>query len=113
MNGYGLELAVITFFIIGIFHPIVIKAEYHFTRRCWPVFLAAGVLLIGGSFFAENIMVSCILGVAGCSCLWSIKELFEQHNRVKKGWFPANPKREVGESKDREPQKSQESNKIG
>ena len=58
MNGYGLELAVITFFIIGIFHPIVIKAEYHFTRRCWPVFLAAGVLLIGGSFFAENIMVS-------------------------------------------------------
>ena len=80
MNGYGLALAVITFFIIGIFHPIVIKAEYHFTRRCWPVFLAAGVLLIGGSFFAENIMVSCILGVAGCSCLWSIKELFEQHN---------------------------------
>lgn len=104
MNGYGLTLAVITFFIIGIFHPIVIKAEYHFSRRCWPAFLAAGLLLIGSSFFAGNTMISCISGVTGCSCLWSIKELFEQHNRVKKGWFPANPKREA--------QESQESNKT-
>ena len=28
----------------------------------------------------------------GCSCLWSIKELFEQRERVRKGWFPENPK---------------------
>jgi hypothetical protein len=25
--------------------------------------------------------------------LWSIKDLFEQEERVKKGWFLANPKR--------------------
>jgi len=27
------------------------------------------------------------------SCLWSILELFEQEERVKKGWFPKNPKK--------------------
>jgi len=33
------------------------------------------------------------LGVIGCSCFWSIKELYEQRERVKKGWFPDNPNR--------------------
>jgi hypothetical protein len=27
--------------------------------------------------------------------LWSIKELKEQRRRVKKGWFPQNPKRSL------------------
>ena len=48
MNFYGVVIAVITFMIIGVFHPIVIKAEYHLTERCWPLFLAAGIVLIGG-----------------------------------------------------------------
>ena len=41
-----------------------------------------------------------LLGVLGCSCLWSIQELFEQEKRVEKGWFPANPAKAnlVGES---------------
>lgn len=93
MNFYGLEIAVVTFLIIGAFHPIVIKAEYHFSYRCWPVFLAAGLILIGISVFINGPILSCILGVAGCSCLWSIKELREQHGRVAKGWFPENPAR--------------------
>ena len=45
MNFYGVVIAVITFMIIGVFHPIVIKAEYHLTERCWPLFLAAGIVL--------------------------------------------------------------------
>jgi hypothetical protein len=28
------------------------------------------------------------------SSFWSIKEVREQHERVRKGWFPMNPKRE-------------------
>jgi hypothetical protein len=28
------------------------------------------------------------------SCFWSILELFEQRERVRKGWFPKKPKRE-------------------
>lgn len=93
MNFYGLAIAVVTFLIIGAFHPIVIKAEYHFTYRCWPVFLAAGLILIGISVFINAPVISCILGVTGCSCLWSIKELKEQHGRVERGWFPVNPAR--------------------
>ena len=38
MNYSGLIIAVITFLIIGIFHPIVIKCEYYFGTRCWWVF---------------------------------------------------------------------------
>ena len=54
VNFYGLAIAVVTFLIIGAFHPIVIKAEYHFTYRCWPVFLAAGLILIGISVFIND-----------------------------------------------------------
>jgi hypothetical protein len=34
-----------------------------------------------------------LLAVWGASSLWSIGELFEQRERVAKGWFPKNPKR--------------------
>lgn len=93
MNFTGLILAISTFFIIGIFHPIVIKYEYHFGVRGWWIFLLCGLFFIIGSLFVANNIVSPILGVIGCSCLWSILEIFEQRQRVKKGWFPMNPKR--------------------
>ena len=41
----------------------------------------------------KNAILSPVLGVIGCSCFWSILELFEQKKRVEKGWFPMNPKR--------------------
>ena len=56
-------------------------------------FLLAGIAFIVGSMLTANVIVSSILGVLGASCLWSIGELFEQKQRVKKGWFPMNPKR--------------------
>ena len=34
-----------------------------------------------------------MLGVIAFSSFWGIGEVFAQHNRVKKGWFPMNPKR--------------------
>lgn len=89
MNFLGLIIAVATFLVIGMFHPIVIKAEYHL----WWAFLVAGVGFIVASLFAANNVVSPILGVIGCSCLWSILELFQQKKRVERGWFPMNPKR--------------------
>ena len=78
----GVIIAVSTFLIIGIFHPIVIKTEYYTGTRLWWVFL-----------FIENVIVSSIFGVVGASFLWSIGELFDQRKRVLKGWFPMNPKR--------------------
>ena len=52
-----------------------------------------GVVFTATSLFLENPVFSSVLGVTGCSCFWSIRELFEQRERVKKGWFPENPKK--------------------
>ncbi len=93
MNFSGLIIAVITFLVIGVFHPIVIKSEYYFGTKCSWAFAIAGAAFILASLYAENSMVSPVLGVVGCSCLWSILEIFEQRERVRKGWFPMNPKR--------------------
>ena len=78
---------------IGIFHPIVIKAEYYFGTRCWWVFLLLAVICIAGSLLTTAIIPSTILDVVAFSSLWSILELFKQRKRVAKGWFPKNPKR--------------------
>lgn len=93
MNFQGIILGFSAFICIGIFHPIVIKSEYHFGVRCWPVFLIAGLLCCAASLFVENVYASVILGVFAFSCFWSILELFQQRERVRKGWFPKNPKR--------------------
>lgn len=89
----GIATAVVTFLIIGLFHPLVIKCEYHFGIKCWIVFLIAGLLFLGASLLIQQAVFSIILGAIGCSCLWSILEIFEQRKRVQKGWFPKNPKR--------------------
>lgn len=94
MNFIGLIIAFATFLTIGIFHPIVIKSEYYFGTRCWWVFLLSGIAFVALSLFVENQILSTLLGVVGCSCLWSILEIFEQKERVQKGWFPMNPKRQ-------------------
>ena len=82
-----------TFLVIGLFHPIVIKSEYYFGTKCWWVFALTGVAFITASLLVENGILSPILGVIGCSCFWSILQIFEQRERVRKGWFPKNPKR--------------------
>ena len=89
----GILIGVISFLSIGVFHPIVIKAEYYFSKSCWPVFLIAGILLMIISAMIENVVLSSALAVVGMSSWWSILELFHQEKRVQKGWFPANPKR--------------------
>lgn len=93
MNLHGVMIAVACFLVIGVFHPIVIKAEYYFSSKCWPVFLAGGVLFLAASLRVRGVTASAILGVIGCSFLWSVLELQEQRKRVERGWFPKNPKR--------------------
>ena len=93
MNFTGLIIGVATFLCIGIFHPLVIKAEYHFGVRCWWVFLVMGLMCIAGSLLVASTILSTLLGVTAFSSLWSILELFKQRRRVEKGWFPKNPKR--------------------
>lgn len=89
----GIIIAVTTFIIIGVFHPIVIKSEYYWGVKCWPVFALLGTALLAISLFISNVLLASVIGVTGCSALWSILEIFEQRERVRKGWFPKNPKR--------------------
>ena len=89
----GLIIAVVTFLIIGAFHPIVIKSEYYWGVKCWLVFALVGIILLGISLFVQNVLLAAIIGITGCSSLWSVLEIFEQRERVRKGWFPRNPKR--------------------
>ena len=89
----GVLIAVCTFLIIGLFHPLVIKTEYYTGTRLWWVFLVLGLAVVGVAFMVENVFWSSVLGVLGASLLWSIGELFSQKKRVEKGWFPMNPRR--------------------
>lgn len=89
----GLIIGAISFLIIGIFHPIVIKCEYYFSDRIWPIFLIGGLIFCALSLFVNQIVISVTLAVTGFTMLWCIGELKEQTERVKKGWFPQNPKR--------------------
>lgn len=89
----GALLGLATFLIIGIFHPVVIKAEYYFGVRSWWAFLIAGVVGVGAALFIASVFWSALVAILGISCLWSIIEVFEQRERVIKGWFPMNPKR--------------------
>lgn len=89
----GIIIAAMTFLTIGIWHPIVIKTEYHFGTRPWVIYLIVGIACIVGALFIENTLLSAIVGVFGASALWGIGELFHQRRRVLKGWFPKNPKR--------------------
>ncbi len=92
MHFDGLIIAVLTFLIIGAFHPIVIKSEYYFGTKIWPLFAICGALSLGLAIFCESVFWQAVLGVLGCTFFWSILELFEQKKRVARGWFPKRTK---------------------
>lgn len=101
MYFHGILIGLISFVCIGIFHPIVIKCQYHFTEKIWPLFLVIGLICLGISITIENVVLSSIIGVFGCSSLWSILELKEQTKRVQRGWFPENPKHTTSSKENR------------
>ena len=95
LNTYGLSglfIGLCTFLIIGLFHPLVIKGEYYFGEKIKWAFLAGGVLFLVLSVLCHSLLLSAIFGVTSFSSFWGIKEVTEQVERVRKGWFPANPK---------------------
>ena len=92
-NFSGIIIGVATFLIIGLFHPLVIKAEYYIGVNSWWLFLLLGILSAIASLLVVNLIISILLGVVAFSSFWSIGEVFQQKKRVEKGWFPANPKR--------------------
>ena len=92
MNIEAIIIGVASLAVIGLFHPIVIKCEYYFSSKVWPIFLIAGLVFLAAALFSDGI-AAYISALIGTACLWSIVELKEQKKRVERGWFPKNPKR--------------------
>ncbi len=93
-NVNGLIVGLLTFLMIGIFHPLVIKGEYYFGVKVWWAFLIGGIFGVLMSLCCEALVGSILWGVFAFSCFWSILEVFEQRKRVAKGWFPKREKKE-------------------
>lgn len=91
MNFTGLLVGLSTFLIIGLFHPLVIKAEYYIGVKSWILFAIAGIMFAAASIAVGHLICSTILGVVAFSSFWSILEVFQQRERVRKGWFPEGP----------------------
>lgn len=93
LNWQGLAIGACTFLIIGLYHPLVIKGEYYFGLKVNYAFALAGVIASTLALITTSTFWSAILAVVAFSSFWGIKEVYEQRERVRKGWFPANPKR--------------------
>ncbi len=93
LQWLGLVVGLSVFIIIGLFHPVVIWTEYYTGTRFWWVFLVLGLLSLVASLLLSAVLLSCIAGAFSFCCFWTIKELFEQKERVKKGWFPKRPEK--------------------
>lgn len=89
----GIIIGVVTFFLIGIFHPLVIKGEYYFGKKINKYFALFGLIFVLVSIYIESLIPSIFAGVIACCCFWSIGEVNEQEERVLKGRFKENPKR--------------------
>ena len=94
-NFSGILIGVATFLIIGLFHPLVIKAEYYIGVKSWWLFMLLGILSAMASLLVADLILSILLGVVAFSSFWSIGEVFQQKKRVEKGWFPANPRKKT------------------
>ncbi|MDR2611140.1 MAG: Maf family nucleotide pyrophosphatase [Clostridiales Family XIII bacterium] len=88
----GPVVGIVTFVIIGLFHPLVVKTEYHIGKKIWPLFLVCGLAFTTASMLIANPYLSVILAIIAFTCFWTIVELHEQEKRVAKGWHPRKPK---------------------
>ncbi|GMO37569.1 MAG: DUF4491 family protein [Candidatus Azobacteroides pseudotrichonymphae] len=93
LNFNGLIIGLFTFIIIGLLHSLIIKVEYYWGIKPWRVFLAISIISAIASIVTPNFFISALCGILAFTSFWSIFEIFQQVKRVKRGWFPENPKR--------------------
>jgi hypothetical protein len=89
----GFVLGLFMLFSIGFGFFWVIKLEYHLGANIWKAVLVIGLLICAGSLFMPSFTSSALLGIFGGSVVWGATELPAQALRVRKGLFPANPRR--------------------
>ena len=92
-NLEGFLAGLAAFFIIGLFHPVVIKLEYYYGKRFWWLLFLPGVFFALFSLWLSG-LYSIMSGCIGFALFWSTAEIFMQHRRVLKGQAKKNPKRE-------------------
>jgi len=89
INGILIGLA--SFVITGIFHPVVVKLEYHYGTKSWIWLCIPGIIALIISLFTSTI-ISIVLGVLSFALFWSCIEIFKQRTRVLQGRARKNPK---------------------
>lgn len=92
LNWQGFLVGLAAFFMIGLFHPIVSRMEYHLGKQSWWMLFVPGMACLGTSLLLTSLW-SILLGCLAFSFFWSTYEIFLQHERVMKGRAPRNPKR--------------------
>jgi hypothetical protein len=97
MNLTGIYLGLFMLFSIGFGFFWVIKVEYYWGARLWKAVLGFGLLVCLASLFAPTFAVSALLGILGGSVVWGATELPAQEERVRRGSFPANPRKRLQE----------------
>jgi hypothetical protein len=100
MNLTGILFGLFTLLAIGLGFVWVIRLEYHVgAHAAWAV-AGLGTALVLASLLVRDFTPSAILGVLGGTFIWGATELPEQEKRVKKGLFPANPRRQAANSEE-------------
>jgi hypothetical protein len=90
MNTFGILIGMVTFTIIGLGFPLVIRGERYFGYWSWVYMMSIGTFIILTSLFIQNDWGSVIVGVIGATFVWGSTELKEQAVRAELGWFPFN-----------------------
>lgn len=93
INLTGLGLGLFMLFAIGFGFFWVIRLEYALGAGIWRAVLAVGILICLGSLFIQDFWASAVVGIFGGSVVWGATELPSQAERVQKGLFSGNPKR--------------------
>lgn len=93
INLSGLIVGGASFLIIIFGRWACIAGEYYLTKRIWIAFLIVGIVSLLSSLFIGQVILASVLSIFGLTLLWGIHEVIEQEERVRKGWFPLNPKR--------------------
>ena len=95
MNGTGILMGLLTIVAVGLGFVWVIKLEYYIGAQiAWAV-AAVGVAVPSAALLVPSFLLSAIMGVLGGTIIWGATELPAQEERVAKGLFPANPRRQV------------------
>jgi hypothetical protein len=63
MNYHGAMIGLAAFLIIGIFHPIISKTEFHINMDIWPAHIIIGLVCIALSLFIDDVLPSATLTV--------------------------------------------------